>query len=521
MTSHTITIFDGGTGREIERCGGPFRQPEWSCLALYKDPSIVQQVHEAFLESGAVAITTNTYAIVPFHIGQKRYNSDGKRLLEMAVRLAQQARDSYCERNKQEKKIQILGSIPPLCGSYEPRAFQEDKVGGILQDFLQTFCGNTGKDPAVDILLLETVGSFREAKYYLKEIHKYNQDHKKQPSLPIWLSFCVKADFGDSQQPTLLTGERISESIEGLIQEGLFEQVSVLMVNCCDLRLVKQSIQEIQLTIEKHSLQNTIQFGAYPNAFSIPPPNAANQTLRQVDYNISPEVMKCQAFEWIGCGATVIGGCCGVNPDHIRAMASLICQPVSDQPNSCTNQTHPEQGQPSVDHVATGKPVATIEIREDNSREGFSCQDNPKQGSSNKNTPINLQHQPPPKSRRATTSTVFVTGLAPAISRTHVEKMFQKFGHVLRVDVKSSNKTGVKYCFCELDSIENAQKAIDNLNGRMLLHKRLVVQPANERKEVGQPVTVPSPTDAFQESRRLDKKIDLLKQKIKNAQGQC
>ena len=358
--SKSITIFDGGTGREIERCGGPFRQPEWSALALYEDPSVVQHVHESFLEAGATAITTNTYAVVPFHIGTERYEKDGRRLLQLAVTLARQARDSYYndqgriqETKKQQKKhIQILGSIPPLCGSYEPESFQEQISGPILNDFLNVFCGGGGggggdggdkneddvSTKTVDVLLLETVGSLREARYYLSEIQQYWKDHNKTKgrqslsSLPVWLSFCVKSIYGQDQEPTLLTGEQISDSIEVLLKEGLLDNVEVLMVNCCDIRLVKESIRKIRSTLRKHNKHDQIRIGTYPNAFSIPPPDAANHTLRQVDYNISPHVMKCKTIEWIQEGATVIGGCCGVNPDHIRAMAGLVvCQPV-DKP---------------------------------------------------------------------------------------------------------------------------------------------------------------------------------------------
>ena len=354
----SITIFDGGTGREIERCGGPFRQPEWSALALYEDPSVVRHVHESFLEAGATAITTNTYAIVPFHIGTERYEKDGRRLLQLAVTLARQARDSYNdkERIRKKKRIQILGSIPPMCGSYEPESFQEQISGPILNEFLNVFCGSGGGGGGdkgegeggdkgeddfstnVDVLLLETVGSLREARYYLSEIQQYWKDHSKTkgrqslPSLPVWLSFCVKSEYGQDQEPTLLTGEQISDSIEALLKEGLLDNVEVLMVNCCDVRLVKESIRKIRSTLRKNNKHDQIRIGTYPNAFSIPPPDAANHTLRQVDYNISPHVMKCQTTEWIQEGATVIGGCCGVNPDHIRAMAGLalvVCQPVN------------------------------------------------------------------------------------------------------------------------------------------------------------------------------------------------
>jgi len=64
--------------------------------------------------------------------------------------------------------------------------------------------------------------------------------------------------------------------------------------------------------------------GAYPNACSAPSPGAANHTLQQVDFNISPAaVLKAQAQEWVQRGATVLGGCCGVGPEHILAMTSL------------------------------------------------------------------------------------------------------------------------------------------------------------------------------------------------------
>ena len=117
-----VLIFDGGTGREIERCGGPFRQPEWSALALYERPDVVRQVHERFLEAGAQAITTNTYATVPFHLGEERYKKDSQRLLTVAVDLAHQAVTNHRKKESNEKykessateKVQIQASIPPL-----------------------------------------------------------------------------------------------------------------------------------------------------------------------------------------------------------------------------------------------------------------------------------------------------------------------------------------------------------------------------------------------------------------------
>ena len=37
MANATV-ILDGGMGRELQRRGAPFRQPEWSALALIEAP---------------------------------------------------------------------------------------------------------------------------------------------------------------------------------------------------------------------------------------------------------------------------------------------------------------------------------------------------------------------------------------------------------------------------------------------------------------------------------------------------
>jgi RNA recognition motif-containing protein len=123
---------------------------------------------------------------------------------------------------------------------------------------------------------------------------------------------------------------------------------------------------------------------------------------------------------------------------------------------------------------------------------------------------------------RLTSKTVFVTGLAPGLARIHLEKLFQKFGTVERLDIKTG-KTNLasRYCFCEFDTLESAQNAMDNLNGRMLLHKRLVVQPAHDRDSSaphsGSLSSSSSSMSAVKEGRLLDKKIEELKRKINAA----
>ena len=68
-----LLILDGGMGRELKAMGAPFRQPEWSALALIEAPEKVGAAHAAFVLAGADVITTNSYALVPYHIGEERF----------------------------------------------------------------------------------------------------------------------------------------------------------------------------------------------------------------------------------------------------------------------------------------------------------------------------------------------------------------------------------------------------------------------------------------------------------------
>jgi len=88
MNPEKPILLDGGMGRELKRVGAPFRQPEWSALALIEAPETVVEVHRRFVAAGCDIITTNNYAVVPFHLGDARFELEGEALSELAARLA-------------------------------------------------------------------------------------------------------------------------------------------------------------------------------------------------------------------------------------------------------------------------------------------------------------------------------------------------------------------------------------------------------------------------------------------------
>ncbi len=152
-----ITLLDGGMGRELKRMGAPFRQPEWSALALMEAPETVEQAHAAFIAAGAEVVTTNSYAVVPFHIGEHRFAADGRMLAERAGRLARAAAAGDDDGDGAGHEVLVAASLPPLFGSYRPDLFDAARAPELLRILVE------GLAPHADLWLAETLGSIAEA----------------------------------------------------------------------------------------------------------------------------------------------------------------------------------------------------------------------------------------------------------------------------------------------------------------------------------------------------------------------
>ncbi|OOH90539.1 homocysteine S-methyltransferase [Pasteurellaceae bacterium 15-036681] len=299
MSNPTITILDGGMGRELARRGAPFRQPEWSALALYEAPIAISQVHQDFIQSGADVITTNSYAVVPFHIGEQRFQADAQSLAALAGRLAKDAVKQIACNTK------IAGSIPPLFGSYRADLIQPARFKELAQPLIDNLSAN------VDFWLCETQSSIIEP----QSIKPLLPDNR-----PLWVSFTLQ-DEEPTDEPCLRSGETVAKAAEAMIELG----VEAMLFNCCQPEVIEQAIQVTQQVIEKHNAQ--MRIGAYANTFPPQPKDAtANDGLDEIRQDLNPEQYLEWAKRWVNSGATIVGGCCGIGPEHIKALADYFKQ---------------------------------------------------------------------------------------------------------------------------------------------------------------------------------------------------
>ncbi|MNH12949.1 Homocysteine S-methyltransferase [compost metagenome] len=298
MGDRTLEILDGGMGRELQRRGAPFRQPEWSALALSEAPEAVVAVHAAYIEAGAGVITSNSYAVVPFHIGEDRFADEGFALAATAGQLARTAADAS------PRPVRVAGSLPPLFGSYRPDLFEPQRVSEVLLPLV------VGLAPYVDLWLAETQSAIAEVQAIAGQLPA---DGK-----PLWVSFTLQdEEVGDV--PQLRSGESVTAAAEAVATLG----VKAMLFNCSQPEVIGAAIDAAREVFERLGVD--IAIGAYANAFPPQPKDAtANDGLDELREDLDPPGYLSWASSWRQRGASLLGGCCGIGPEHIAELRAKL-----------------------------------------------------------------------------------------------------------------------------------------------------------------------------------------------------
>lgn len=299
----TVTVLDGGMGKHLERSGAPFRQPEWSALALLEDPDSVRRAHDDFIAAGADVIIANAYAVVPFHLGDERFAARGAELASLAGRIAREAADAA------DHPVLVAGSLPPLFASYEPDQFRPDDAPA-LWDVLVA-----AQAPFVDFWIGETVSSIAEAEAIMAAVDRGASAPGAAPD-ELWMSFTVPDD-PPGAEVHLRSGETIADAVA-----AVGERVSAILFNCSPPEAIGVALGHVHEALGDNP--RGVRTGAYANAFEPKEEGyAANAVILGRRDDMTPEGYQHSCATWVADGASIVGGCCQMFPEHIEALTAL------------------------------------------------------------------------------------------------------------------------------------------------------------------------------------------------------
>jgi methionine synthase I (cobalamin-dependent)/5,10-methylenetetrahydrofolate reductase len=247
------------------------------------NPALVRSVHEEYLEAGADIVETNTFGAHRFKLGPHGFEGQVVKINREGARIARAAAQG---------QALVAGSIGPLGKPLEPFgniAF-DDAVAAYREQAQGLVEGG------VDLFLLETMPSLDQARAAVTAVQTLSE-------LPIVVSLTF------NEEGTTAYGEKP----EDVVRTAEAWDVAVVGANC------SQGPQQMLETVKRMAAAaSRAKLSAMPNA------GAPALIDGRYVYLCTPEYMASYARRFIAAGVSVVGGCCGTTPPHIRNLVRSV-----------------------------------------------------------------------------------------------------------------------------------------------------------------------------------------------------
>jgi len=293
LQSGGIVLLDGGTGTELEKRGAAMHPEAWCGPATLDNVEILEGVHRDYLSAGADIITANTYASSRLMLEPAGYADRFEEINRTAMAAAHRAREA-----SGREDVLVAGSLSHMC----PIAADSDRpdldrepAAEVMRDGFHELA-TLLRDAGCDLLLLEMMYDPRRIALAFEAA--------LATGLPVWAGFAVRRD----EQGAIVSfaRERSIPFTEVLsVLEGADVQAAGLMHTRADV------VAEAT-TILRQRYDGPLT--AYPDSGYFRMPHW------QFEDVIEPAVLVEFARTWVDDGVQVLGGCCGLSPEHIAAL---------------------------------------------------------------------------------------------------------------------------------------------------------------------------------------------------------
>ena len=298
LNNGEILICDGSMGIMLQSLGCP---PDVSIEKWgLENSDVVSNLHKDYIEAGADIIITNTLG--GSRIKLDKYNL-GNEVISINKGLAEIAVDTA---SKFSKRIYVAGNIGPSGELMMPYGLLTESE--IIKSFSEQVKGLL--DGKVDFFFIETMIDVNEALSAIKAI-------KELCNLPIFASMSfnpVKNGF------RTVMGNSPQQVVEMLQSAG----ADVIGSNCGST--FAPDMPALMMQMKSAGARLLV---AEPNAGL---PEIING---KTVFPHTPEQMAKYVPDMIDSGASVIGGCCGTNAEHIRLMAQTAHRHIKDRSKNC------------------------------------------------------------------------------------------------------------------------------------------------------------------------------------------
>ena len=292
IRDENLIIFDGAYGSALSSMGLPDAawdgRPGCTEVLNLTSPDAVRGLHRAYLAAGAMALETNTFG------GSRVVLSEyglGDRVAEInaaAVRIAREAIGGAPGRY-------VVGSVGPTTKLPSLGHIGRDALYAAMREQIEALVA-----AGADAVIVETCQDIWQAKTAV--IAAFDALGALKVGVPILLSVTLEA------AGTMLVGSSIDAVVATFAPFPLFS----LGLNC--------ALGPAQMAPHVEALCR-----AWPGRISVMP-NAGLPEVRdgKTFYPLAPDELGRWLHGFVEQGVSIVGGCCGTGPAHIRAVAEAV-----------------------------------------------------------------------------------------------------------------------------------------------------------------------------------------------------
>jgi methionine synthase I (cobalamin-dependent)/5,10-methylenetetrahydrofolate reductase len=315
--SDRVVVCDGATGTMLHAAGVPLERSLGELNLT--EPELVRDLHAAYVAAGARIVQTNT-----FDANRLRLDRVGlaDSVVEINIAGARLAREAA---RGSGWSVLVAGSVGPVISGLHNGRIARGRRASVLAEQIAALTN------WVDLLMLETFGD-------LPAIIQAVKVAEAESDLPVIAQMTFSTD-----------GRTLCGEDPATVASALAEfDVAAIGANCT---VGPAALRDVVAELAAHSsLPITVQ----PNAGM---PSRVGQQLRYA-HNI--EYFADEAVGFVASGATIVGGCCGTTPAHIRAVAEAVSglEPPARFVSATARRVAPVMVTTAVEQADPRSPVA-------------------------------------------------------------------------------------------------------------------------------------------------------------------
>ena len=296
-------LMDGALGTELERRSVDVSGKAWSAMAVENEADVIVDIHHDYIKAGAKLHIANSFSLGRHVLETVGQESHFESLNRASVKLVNQAIEKA---GLKRSDFWVAGSVS---------TFFTDSDRSLLPDGKTMFRNAVDQleilvDEGIDVVALEMLADYRITKSLLRAAEQFD--------LPIIVGLtCEWSSDGD-----LVETQARSMGLDPVMLEDLLPQV----VDSVKSPQIIFSIMHTEPDVTDAALQVLRRHwpgpvAVYPNSGTF----SKDQGIALNFDSVQPvDQFRAAAENWIAAGVGIVGGCCGIGPDHIASVGKTL-----------------------------------------------------------------------------------------------------------------------------------------------------------------------------------------------------